>query len=71
MERRNFYYRSDSGKAGGAAGEDRGQMGGTRVEEQELTAELAAVHKLIKLCSKDEIKKEAKGGSGGKGRKVR
>ena len=31
------------GPLGGAEGEDRGQMGCTRMKEQKLTAELAAV----------------------------
>ena len=39
-------------------GEDRGRMGSTRMEEQELTAELAAVHILTNFCRDDVIKNE-------------
>ena len=41
---------------GGAEGEDRGQMGSTRMEEQTLTAELAAV-KITKEEAIGQIRK--------------
>ena len=41
---------------GGAEGEDRGQMGSTRMEEQTLTAELVAV----KITKDDAIGKIGK-----------
>ena len=51
---------------GGAEGEDRGQMGSTRIEEQTLTAELAAV----KIKKEDTISKRRKWrrGNGDEGR---
>ena len=45
---------------GGAEGEDMGQMGSTRMEEQKLTAELASV----KIKKKDAIGKMRGGGEG-------
>ena len=51
---------------GGADGEDRGQMGNTRMEEQKLTTELVAV----KIKKKDAIGKRRKW-RGGEGREMR
>ena len=54
--------------------EDRGRMGSNRMQKQELTAELAAVHISINFCREDVIKnqeatgKEKKWKEGGKGR---
>ena len=50
----------------GAEGEDKGQMGSTRMEEQTLTAELAAV----KIKVEDAISKRRKW-RGGEGREKR
>ena len=51
---------------GGAEGEDMGQMGSIRLEEQTLTAELAAV----KIMKEDAIRKRWKW-RGGEGREMR
>ena len=51
---------------GEAEGEDRGLMGGTRMEEQTLTAELASV----KITKDDAIGKIGKR-RGGEGREMR
>ena len=53
-------------KIGGAEGEDRGQMGSTRMEEQTMTAELAAV----KIKKEHAISKRRKG-RGGDGMEMR